>query len=76
MDEARRFAKAMAQNVPLSIAGAKTILNGLAKGLGSLDPGGVQGIVDHASGKRRLPRRPPRLPGETIAGLSGPVSRE
>jgi enoyl-CoA hydratase/carnithine racemase len=49
MDEVRRFAKAMAENAPLSIAGAKTILNGLAEGLGSLDPGRVQEIVDHAS---------------------------
>jgi enoyl-CoA hydratase/carnithine racemase len=46
---AGRFAATLADNAPLSIAGAKYILNGLAFESGTLDPGEVQAIVDRAS---------------------------
>jgi enoyl-CoA hydratase/carnithine racemase/carbon monoxide dehydrogenase subunit G len=37
MIDARKFAQAMAENAPLSIAGAKFQLNGMARGTGALD---------------------------------------
>ena len=46
---AKEFAAKLADNAPLSIAGAKFILNGLAMGNGALDPKEVAAIVDRAS---------------------------
>jgi enoyl-CoA hydratase/carnithine racemase len=46
---AKDFAAKLADNAPLSIGGAKFILNGLAMGNGALDPKEVAAIVDHAS---------------------------
>lgn len=48
-DAATEFATGMAQNAPLSIAGAKRILNGAAMGLGSLDFEEAQRLIDEAS---------------------------
>jgi enoyl-CoA hydratase/carnithine racemase len=42
------FASTMADNAPLSIAGAKVLLNGLAMGMGSLDDATVNDVVDRA----------------------------
>jgi enoyl-CoA hydratase/carnithine racemase len=42
------FASTMADNAPLSIAGAKLLLNGLAMGMGSLDETAVHQVVDRA----------------------------
>ncbi len=47
MAMADRMAATLADNAPLSIAGAKFILNGLASG--DVDPAAVQTIVDRAS---------------------------
>jgi enoyl-CoA hydratase/carnithine racemase len=52
MQAARSFAAALADNAPLSIAGAKFILNGLAMGPGALDPAQVQAVIDRASASR------------------------
>jgi enoyl-CoA hydratase/carnithine racemase len=42
------FAEDVACNAPLSIAGAKAILNGLSKGPGTLDPRAAQRFIDEA----------------------------
>jgi enoyl-CoA hydratase/carnithine racemase len=47
MAMADRMAATLADNAPLSIAGAKFILNGLASG--DVDPAAVQSIIDRAS---------------------------
>ena len=47
MAMADQMAAILAGNAPLSVAGAKFILNGLASG--SADPAAVQAIIDHAS---------------------------
>jgi enoyl-CoA hydratase/carnithine racemase len=49
LETARAFAADMAQNAPLSIAGAKAILNGLAMGPGALDLADAERIIAHAS---------------------------
>jgi enoyl-CoA hydratase/carnithine racemase len=49
MELAGPFAATLADNAPLSIAGAKYILNGLAFESGMFDPGEVQAIIDKAS---------------------------
>src|SRR4051812_18240182 len=47
---ATEFAGVMARNAPLSIAGAKAILTGLAMGEGALDPEHARAIVERAFG--------------------------
>jgi enoyl-CoA hydratase/carnithine racemase len=47
--EAVAFARRMAANAPLSIAGAKVMLNGLSTGAGALDLATAQRLVDEAS---------------------------
>lgn len=42
------FASTMVDNAPLSIAGAKVLLNGLAMGMGTLDDATVNQVVDRA----------------------------
>jgi enoyl-CoA hydratase/carnithine racemase len=49
MHAAKDFAATLADKAPLSIAGAKFILNGLAMGEGTLDPAAVQAVIDAAS---------------------------
>lgn len=49
MQTARDFAVMLADNAPLSIAGAKFILNGLTAGRGALNPDEVQATIDRAS---------------------------
>jgi enoyl-CoA hydratase/carnithine racemase len=49
LETARAFATPMAENAPLSIAGAKSILNGLAMGSGTLDLEEAQSIIAHAA---------------------------
>jgi enoyl-CoA hydratase/carnithine racemase len=49
LQTARDFAAGMAQNAPLSIAGAKAILNGLALGPGALDLAEAEQIIAHAA---------------------------
>lgn len=49
MQAAKEFAATLADNAPLSIAGAKYIINGLAMGNGALDPDQVQAVIDRAS---------------------------
>lgn len=46
---ARAFAARMADNAPLSIAGAKVLINGLSRGLGALDPVEARGLIDRAA---------------------------
>lgn len=43
------FAQALARNAPLSIAGAKFMLNGLSAGEGALDVASAQRLVDEAA---------------------------
>lgn len=65
------FAKTMASNAPLSIAGAKRILNDVAMGLGTLDPEAAQKLIDDASnsfdyaeGRNAFAqKRPPKFQG-------------
>jgi enoyl-CoA hydratase/carnithine racemase len=46
---AMEFAQALASNAPLSIAGSKTLINGLAMGLGTLDMAEAQRAIDRAA---------------------------
>jgi enoyl-CoA hydratase/carnithine racemase len=46
---ARAFAARMADNAPMSIAGAKVLINGLSTGLGALDPRQAHGVIDRAA---------------------------
>ncbi len=49
MAQARDFARTLADNAPLSIAGAKALLNGMAMGLGALDAGRAEALIAAAS---------------------------
>lgn len=49
MSEAKAFAADVAALAPLSVAGAKRILNGLAMGEGALDLGAAQAFIDFVS---------------------------
>ena len=50
MAEARRFAQSLAENAPLSIAGAKYLLNGMAMGTGALDLDEAEALIAQAAG--------------------------
>jgi enoyl-CoA hydratase/carnithine racemase len=49
MESAMRFARTMAANAPLSIAGAKRILNDVVMGPGTLDADAAQQLIEQAS---------------------------
>jgi enoyl-CoA hydratase/carnithine racemase len=69
---AEKFLQHLAANAPLSIAGAKYMLNGLSMGHGALDLAAAQRLIDEASdsedfkeGRRAFAeKRPPRFRGE------------
>jgi enoyl-CoA hydratase/carnithine racemase/carbon monoxide dehydrogenase subunit G len=50
MVSAREFAKLMAENAPLSMAGAKYQLNGMERGVGALDLNGAEILIAEAAG--------------------------
>lgn len=50
MQAARSFARQMAGNAPLSIAGAKYVLNGIARGTGALDLDRAEELIARAAG--------------------------
>lgn len=68
---ARSFGAELARNAPLSIAGAKTILNGLAMGSGALDLTMAERLISAAADSRDyregrdalLAKRPPKFEG-------------
>ena len=68
---ARDFAARMADNAPLSISGAKSLINGLSMGLGALDPVEAHRLIDRAAaskdyeeGRRAFAeKRPPQFKG-------------
>lgn len=49
MADARAYARSLADNAPLSIAGAKALLNGMAMGTGALDLRLADALIDAAS---------------------------
>lgn len=69
---ADKFLRHLATNAPLSISGAKYMLNGLSMGSGTLDPAVAQRLIDEASdsedfreGRKAFSeKRPPRFRGE------------
>src|SRR5262249_49906635 len=69
---AETFLQRLAANAPLSIAGAKCMLNGLSMCSGALDLAAAQRLIDEASdsedfkeGRRAFAeKRPPRFRGE------------
>jgi enoyl-CoA hydratase/carnithine racemase len=69
---AEQFVECLAANAPLSIAGAKFMLNGLAMGAGALDVAAARRLIDAASdsedfkeGRRAFAeKRAPRFRGE------------
>lgn len=50
MTAARDFARSLAGNAPLSIAGAKALLNGMAMGTGALDLQHAERLIEAAAG--------------------------
>src|SRR6185437_14041220 len=69
---AEKFLRHLAANAPLSISGAKYMLNGLSMDAGALDLAAAQRLIDEASdsedfkeGRRAFAeKRPPRFRGE------------
>lgn len=71
MEAALARAGVINANAPLSVAGAKTILNGLAFGLGALEPGAAAAAIERAAASQDFiegrsafaARRPPAFTG-------------
>jgi enoyl-CoA hydratase/carnithine racemase/carbon monoxide dehydrogenase subunit G len=71
MADARGFARTLVDNAPLSVAGAKALLNGMAMGSGALDLDEAERLIaeaaasdDYREGRTAFAeRRPPRFSG-------------
>jgi enoyl-CoA hydratase/carnithine racemase/carbon monoxide dehydrogenase subunit G len=71
MVDAREFAKTLSGGAPLSVAGAKHLLNGMAMGIGNLDLGHAEALIaqaaasaDYREGRQAFAeKRTPRFQG-------------
>jgi enoyl-CoA hydratase/carnithine racemase len=71
MVDARQFARSLVDNAPLSISGAKALLNGMAMSAGSLDLDHAEKLIaaaaaseDYREGREAFgEKRPPRFQG-------------
>jgi hypothetical protein len=67
---AEQFVERLAVNAPLSIAGAKFMLNGVSMGAGALDLTAAQRLIDAASDSEDFQGRPKGLRKKGLRGFA------